>query len=216
MRERRRGYIFHLGFLFLFFPFPVLFAGIPTKTHIVQPKETAFSISQKYRLDWKILLEWNGKKESEGLKVGEKLKLPPDPSLVHSSENVSKESPKIAVGKFHSPLKKLPPVAIPYSGVSYYPNKGVLFKTSRHKEVHSSSGGKVVVLDQMDGYRKYIILEHKGGFSSVYANLGSVSVKQGETVKPGEHLGELEDGKGLYFQINQGTKTIDPMQFLKQ
>lgn len=215
MRRRVRIHLIYLPILLL--PVSLIFPGTPPKTHTVQPKETAFSISQKYKLDWRILLEWNGKKESEGLKVGEKLKLPPDPSRIRELPESSEQAiGQNFSGRFHSPLKKLPPVALPYSSVSYFPNRGVLFKASRHKDVHSVSGGKVVVLDQMDGYRKYIILEHRGGFSSVYANLGSVSVKEGEIVKPGEPIGELEEGKGLYLQVNQGTKAIDPISFLKR
>ncbi|TGL63753.1 LysM peptidoglycan-binding domain-containing protein [Leptospira sarikeiensis] len=198
-----------------FLPIRLEPAGTTTKTHIVKPKETAFSISQKYGMDWKILLEWNGKKETEGLQVGEKLKIPNQLHTAVREEKTSSETTSFHHGRFHSPLKVLPPVSLPYSNVSFYPNKGVLFKASRHKDVHPIHSGKVVVLDQMDGYRKYIILEHKGGYSSVYANLRSVSVKEGETVKPGDSLGELEEGKGLYFQINQGTKAVDPIPLLR-
>ncbi|TGK01236.1 LysM peptidoglycan-binding domain-containing protein [Leptospira langatensis] len=217
MREKYPNRSVCLGVLFVIF-FPLSrFAGTPTKTHTVQPKETAFSISRKYGMDWRILMEWNGKKETEGLKVGERLHIPPDPNPKNQEETNSSSHSSVSYekGKFRSPLKKLPPVALPYSNLSYYPNRGVLFKASRFKEVHPASSGKVVVLDQMDGYRKYIILEHKGGYSSVYANLRSVSVKEGETVKPGETIGELEEGKGLYFQLNQGTKAIDPIPLLR-
>ncbi|MEI7011549.1 LysM peptidoglycan-binding domain-containing M23 family metallopeptidase [Leptospira licerasiae] len=201
--------------LLIFFPSRTNSAGTPLKIHTVQPKETAFSISQKYKLDWRMLLEWNGKKENEGLKAGEKLKIPQNLSYSSKIENNLPEDTSSATPKFRSPLKILPPVSLPYSNLSYYPNKGVLFKASRHKDVHPVRSGKVVVLDQMDGYRKYIILEHKGGYSSVYANLRSVSVKEGETVKTGDSLGELEEGKGLYFQINQGAKAVDPIPLLK-
>ncbi|EIE02646.1 LysM domain / peptidase, M23 family multi-domain protein [Leptospira licerasiae serovar Varillal str. VAR 010] len=201
--------------LLIFFPSRINSAGTPLKIHTVQPKETAFSISQKYKLDWRMLLEWNGKKENEGLKAGEKLKIPQNLSYSSKIEKNLPEDTSSAAPKFRSPLKVLPPVSLPYSNLSYYPNKGVLFKASRHKDVHPVRSGKVVVLDQMDGYRKYIILEHKGGYSSVYANLRSVSVKEGETVKTGDSLGELEEGKGLYFQINQGAKAVDPIPLLK-
>ncbi|WP_423789899.1 LIC_10271 family cell wall hydrolase [Leptospira haakeii] len=216
MREFHFIRLICFGMIFISFTSQINSAGTQLKIHIVQPKETAFSISQKYKLDWRMLLEWNGKKENEGLKVGEKLKIPQN--LAYSSKiekNLPEDAPSTGSPKFHSPLKVLPPVSLPYSNLSYYPNKGVLFKASRHKDVHPIRSGKVVVLDQMDGYRKYIILEHKGGYSSVYANLRSVSVKEGETVKAGDSLGELEEGKGLYFQINQGTKAVDPIPLLK-
>ncbi|EMJ98873.1 peptidase, M23 family [Leptospira sp. B5-022] len=215
MREPYFIRLICFGMILISFPFQIDPAGTPIKVHTVQPKETAFSISQKYKLDWRMLLEWNGKKENEGLKAGEKLKIPQNLSYSSRVEKQLPENvPSSGTPKFHAPLKVLPPVSLPYSNLTYYPNKGVLFKASRHKDVHPIRSGKVVVLDQMDGYRKYIILEHKGGYSSVYANLRSVSVKEGETVKLGDSLGELEEGKGLYFQINQGTKAVDPIPLL--
>lgn len=186
-----------------------------SESHTVQLKETAFSIAKKHGIDWRLLLEWNGKKESDGLRKGEVLRLPPNPSKVASPKGESIGPETVSTRpKFRKPLERLPPVALPFSKVSYYPNKGVLFKAGRHKEVRTVSEGKVVVVDQMDGYRKYIILEHGGGYSTIYANLRSVGVKEGERVKKGAPVGELEEGRGLYFQINQGTKALDPIPFI--
>ncbi|EQA35475.1 peptidase, M23 family [Leptospira inadai serovar Lyme str. 10] len=221
MREcfRIRPILFSLtaGILFLLSQASEGGTRSPSGSHTVQFKETAFSIAKKHGIDWRLLLEWNGKKESDGLRKGEVLRLPPNPS-----KNSAPKGEPIGLGtastrpKFRKPLERLPPVALPFSKVSYYPNKGVLFKAGRHKEVRTVSEGKVVVVDQMDGYRKYIILEHSGGYSTIYANLRSVGVKEGESVKKGATVGELEEGRGLYFQINQGAKALDPIPFVSR
>ncbi|TGK12879.1 LysM peptidoglycan-binding domain-containing protein [Leptospira fletcheri] len=188
---------------------------VPSRTHKVQNKETAFSIAKKHGLDWRLLLEWNGKKESDGLRTGEVLRLPPDPSKGSGRSSAGTEfAVKQSQPRFGKPLGKLPPIALPFSTTSHYPNKGVLFKVGRHKEVRPVTEGKVVMVDRMEGYRKYIILEHKGGFSSVYANLRAVSVKEGEIVGRNSSMGELESGRGLYLQINQGNKALDPMSVI--
>ncbi|PJZ69770.1 hypothetical protein CH373_10965 [Leptospira perolatii] len=212
---------------------PSLLHPISKKTapiiHKVRSGETAFSVSRKYGVHWKILLDWNGKKESEGLKAGEILKIPRgDLTQEEQTKSSGKSRNKIlelsnhsegamdfqTKPRFSAPLVSLPAVALPFSNLSHYPNKGVLFKAGRSRKVRSISDGKVAVIDQMDGYRKFIIVEHKNGFSTVYANLKKISVKEGQIVSSKESVGELEEGKGLYFQLNRGGKALDPFQFI--
>ena len=67
----------------------------------------------------------------------------------------------------------------------------------------------------MDGYHNYVIIEHPNGYFSVYGNLDEVFVAEGQIIKKGEILGNLMKEKGLYFQVNQGKKTLDPISLIK-
>lgn len=95
------------------------------------------------------------------------------------------------------------------------PYKGVLLTPIESSSVLATLDGKVVAIDYMDGYNNYIILEHLNGYYTVYGNLDRVFVAEGQTVKKGEHLGNLLKEKGLYFQVNQGKKILDPISFIK-
>lgn len=95
------------------------------------------------------------------------------------------------------------------------PHKGILFQPDGYGEVISPMAGKVVVKDYMDGYEKYIIVEHSNGYSTVYGNLEEIYVDEQQKVKKGVLLGTLVKHKGLYFQINHGKKPVDPKKLLR-
>lgn len=95
------------------------------------------------------------------------------------------------------------------------PHKGIVFSPIEIGSVISSMEGRVVAIDFMDGYYNYVIIEHANGYFTVYGNLEEVFVAEGQTVKKGETLGNLVKEKGLYFQVNQGKKTLDPISLIK-
>jgi lipoprotein YgeR len=116
---------------------------------------------------------------------------------------------------FQLPYTKKLLVTNPYSDDSENPHYGIVFKPIDFGSVVASMTGKVVALDYMDGYHNYIILEHPEGFYTVYGNLEQTVVGEGQIVKKGETLGALLKEKGLYFQISQGKKTLDPNLLVK-
>jgi murein DD-endopeptidase MepM/ murein hydrolase activator NlpD len=95
------------------------------------------------------------------------------------------------------------------------PHKGVVYSPIEMGSVLSSMDGRVVAIDYMDGYHNYVILEHPNGFFTVYGNLDEVFVGEGQSIKKGAVLGNLVKEKGLYFQVNQGKKTLDPISLIK-
>ncbi|MBM9500044.1 peptidoglycan DD-metalloendopeptidase family protein [Leptospira sp. 201903071] len=204
----------------LFFPvsLQIFSAGSQNlSVYNVQRGDTYYSLGKKFNVDYHKIMEWNGKKKDEPLIPGEPLKVR-KPFSKENEKIVPKtarpffkeETPDSSRPLLRFPLKSRPPVQSVFSKLSFAPNKGVLFKASRHNEVRPASPGKVLVVDEMDGYKKFVILEHKNGYSSVYANLKSVSVTEGETVDSSRIIGSLESGKGLYFQLNRGSSAVDP------
>jgi lipoprotein YgeR len=102
-----------------------------------------------------------------------------------------------------------------YSNDSQEPHRGILYLPIETGNVLSAKEGKIVLIDYMDGYHNYIIIEHANGYFTVYGNLNMVYVEEGQSIKKGETLGVLLKEKGLYFQITQGKKTIDPNFLVK-
>jgi murein DD-endopeptidase MepM/ murein hydrolase activator NlpD len=117
--------------------------------------------------------------------------------------------------QFTRPYTQKVITSVNYSPNPENPHKGVVFSPIEMGSVLSSMEGKVVAIDYMDGYHNYVILEHSNGFYTVYGNLDEVYVGEGQTVKKGEVLGNLVKEKGLYFQVNQGKKTLDPISLIK-
>ncbi|TGK32681.1 LysM peptidoglycan-binding domain-containing protein [Leptospira gomenensis] len=205
---------------FFLFPFRIFGAGSQNPSiYSVQKGDTYYSLGKKFGVDYRKIMEWSGKKNGEPLIPGENLKIfkktKENPAKL-SNTNFSKRT-QISEGnsdpnrpRLRFPLKTRAPLETPYNRLSFAPHKGILFKATRHNQVRPASAGKVAVIDQMDGYKKYVIVEHKDGYSSVYANLKSVSVTEGETVDSEKIIGVLESGKGLYFQLNRGSTAVEP------
>jgi septal ring factor EnvC (AmiA/AmiB activator) len=72
--------------------------------------------------------------------------------------------------------------------------------------------GTVAFADEYADYGKTIIVDHRDGYFTVSANLGSINVKVGEDVGSGGQLATLggAGSSALYFEIRQGTDTLDP------
>lgn len=82
-------------------------------------------------------------------------------------------------------------------------------------DVSAVAGGTVVVRDFYDGYGNRVVLDHGGGYFSVYAHLQSFAVNQGAYVKQGTLLGYAGNTGGnyavhLHFHMQNGTAAHMP------
>lgn len=99
-------------------------------------------------------------------------------------------------------------------------NLGVEIRGKRGAAVRAAAAGTVVMVSEIDGRGPSVIIEHAGGTYSVYGHLKSIRVQEGKEVRNCEEIGEVGDvaslnGIKLYFQVSEGTQTIDPLQWLK-
>jgi septal ring factor EnvC (AmiA/AmiB activator) len=86
------------------------------------------------------------------------------------------------------------------------------------EEVKAVADGKVVYSSWLRGYGNFIILQHDGGFYTVYANLKEVFADVGETINQSETIARVS-GSGvednLHFEIRNGKEQLDPLEWLK-
>lgn len=99
-------------------------------------------------------------------------------------------------------------------------NLGVEIRGKRGAAVRAAAAGTVVMVAEIDGRGPSVIIEHEGGTYSVYGHLRSIRVQEGKEVRNCEEIGEAGDiaslnGIKLYFQVSEGTQTVDPLQWLK-
>lgn len=100
-------------------------------------------------------------------------------------------------------------------------NLGIEIRGKRGKMVKAAAPGTVVMVSEIDGRGPSVIIEHEGGTYSVYGHLRSIKVQEGKVVQKCEEIGEVGDiaslnGIKLYFQVSEGTQTVDPLQWLKE
>ncbi len=66
------------------------------------------------------------------------------------------------------------------------------------------------------GYGKYMIIDHGGGYSTLYAHCSSISVKVGQKVNRGDVIGKVgstgnSTGPHIHFEIRVDGKAQDPL-----
>ncbi|MCG8580211.1 MAG: peptidoglycan DD-metalloendopeptidase family protein [Bacteroidales bacterium] len=71
------------------------------------------------------------------------------------------------------------------------------------------------------GYGRFIIIDHKNGYSSLYSQLNEYKVKEGQKVKAGDVIGLLgssgmSTGPHLHLEIKKDGQFIDPESVIKK
>ena len=70
------------------------------------------------------------------------------------------------------------------------------------------------------GYGKYIIVDHGGGYSTLYGHLSSINVSVGDYVSKGENIGNVgstgwSTGPHLHFEIRIDGQHTNPLPYLQ-
>ena len=96
--------------------------------------------------------------------------------------------------------------------------RGVFFATPP-ASVHSIAAGTVAYAGALSGYGNTVVVDHGGGYVSVYTGLGSISAGGGSTVGSGSVLGtsgSLPGGEqGLYFEIRYRNQPMNPLSWVR-
>jgi septal ring factor EnvC (AmiA/AmiB activator) len=104
------------------------------------------------------------------------------------------------------------------SGISW---NGVLFGTARGTQVRALYYGRVIYADWLPGLGLLLILEHSGGYLSLYGHTEQIFKSVGDWVAPGDVIATVGDSGGearpeLYFEMRKGSKPINPHPWFKQ
>ncbi len=100
-------------------------------------------------------------------------------------------------------------------------SNGIEIKAPYGTPVKAVAQGKVVYAERFLGYGKIVLIDHGGGFYSLYGHLAEIiaglgtAVREHETVATVGDSGSLE-GPRLYFELRQNGKPVDPMGWLSK
>ena len=96
--------------------------------------------------------------------------------------------------------------------------RGVFYATGP-SGVQSIAPGTVVYAGGLGSYGNAVIVDHGGGYVSVYTGLSSIGVHGGSSVGSGSYLGSsgsLPDvGQGLYFEIRYHNQPMNPLSWIR-
>ncbi|HDQ25400.1 MAG TPA: hypothetical protein ENN43_01480 [bacterium] len=100
-------------------------------------------------------------------------------------------------------------------------NRGIHISVNQGAPVFSVFKGTVGYAGWFDGYGKMVILNHGGGYYSIYGHLSEVFVREGQAVAVRQKIGEAGDtesfhGPALYFELRNRTTPMNPITYLSK
>lgn len=98
-------------------------------------------------------------------------------------------------------------------------NNGIVIDSAIGTPVRNVYDGKVIYVGWLKGYGQVMIIDHKGGFYTLFAYLSKTLKEKGDDLKGGETAALVGDtgpeGRpGLYFEIRQKGAPRDPAAWL--
>jgi septal ring factor EnvC (AmiA/AmiB activator) len=97
--------------------------------------------------------------------------------------------------------------------------QGMLIGTDRGARVRAPVAGRVVYGDWLPGMGLMLVLDHGGGYMSLYGHNEELFRKVGDPVAAGDVIGSVGDSGGhaqpaLYFEVRRGRTPVDPQLWL--
>lgn len=85
-----------------------------------------------------------------------------------------------------------------------------------YQNLYACGSGKVVTSTYSSSYGNYIVIDHGGGVSTLYAHLSKLGVKKGDMVETGEYIGVTgntgwSSGPHLHLELRISGKPADPL-----
>jgi septal ring factor EnvC (AmiA/AmiB activator) len=99
-------------------------------------------------------------------------------------------------------------------------HQGVDIRAKEGAPVRAVYPGKVAFAEPFQGYGLLVILDHGGGYYTLYAHLGRFMVKKGDKVPKGKTIGTLGStgslkGPYLYFEVREGGRAVNPQKWVR-
>ena len=91
------------------------------------------------------------------------------------------------------------------------------------KDIVAADDGTVIVAAYRKGtsywsYGEYIVIDHGGGYQTLYAHCSELLVKEGETVKKGQVIARVGNtGRStaphLHFEVTVNGRNVNPLDY---
>lgn len=102
----------------------------------------------------------------------------------------------------------------------YRMHTGIDIESPRKTPLVAAQTGTIVFANWFAGYGKAIIIDHGGGYTTLYGHLDVISVKVGQVVVKGENIGQTGNtgystGPHLHFEVRMNGDYVDPLTYVK-
>lgn len=85
--------------------------------------------------------------------------------------------------------------------------------------VHAAAPGRITRAGWLGGHGRTVVIQHAGGYQTIYAHLGRIFASLGEEVDAGAPVGAMgssgrSTGPHLHFEVHHGGAPIDPLDLV--
>jgi len=181
----------------------------------IKKGDTIWRLARKYGLSIDQIAQVNNLASASRIAVGQKIFIPWPQGDPQFHINILYEDD----GEFAWPVKG---DIVSFFGArsSLTKNKGIDIAANYGQEVRAARSGKVSYVDEnLKGYGKVIIVDHKEDFSTVYAYLSEIDVALGEVVGQNKTIAKVgSTGRAqrptLHFEIRKKHVPKNPFYYL--
>ena len=157
----------------------------------------------------------------------------PRNQVISIGTRILPENLGISLGEQRFILPRLDTVTSPYGEREEGMHHGMDIDGDEGDNLYAAASGTVVVAIGQDGYFSNrpnnlytgygfcVVIEHDGGYSTMYAHCSSICVTLGQKVKQGDKIAEVgntgwSDGDHVHFELIRNGIRLNPTQYLYQ
>ncbi|MDR2654927.1 MAG: peptidoglycan DD-metalloendopeptidase family protein [Oscillospiraceae bacterium] len=125
-------------------------------------------------------------------------------------------------GEFVWPAPGYTRISMPFNGYPGHTGTDIVGKSAGliygAPFVAAGNGTVIVVIYGNTGYGNYVIVDHGGGVTTLYAHASAISVTKGQQVSAGQQLGKVgstgnSTGPHLHFEVRINGKPVNAMSY---
>lgn len=202
----------------------------PGVYHRVHPGQSLYRIAKTYRVHIRKIMRVNRIFNPAKIRAGDRLFIPGARKVlyvpVYRPEETAVLERKLPAGgrrvpnlRFAWPVKGK--IIAQFGIEDGFKNNGVAIAARQGTPIRAAEKGKIVYSGaDLRDYGNLIIIDHQGGFATVYAHNRVNLVTRGKTVGRGQVIAEvgmtgIAETPYLHFEIRRGGKAKDPLAFIK-
>ena len=184
------------------------------RIHRVRSGETGLGIANRYGVSWSAIRTANGIGADGTIRVGQRLIIPAVIPRAQAQRAAAPSRPHFR--RPHDGTVLLDWRRRPDGGG----HEGWDFAVREGDMIRAAASGTVIFAgEEPRRFGNLVVIEHPGGFHTVYGHLGSITVKKGEPIRAGERLGlggqsGTAERPELHFEIRKDRRPVDPATFL--